>query len=80
MPQQRVLVDEISAKYVKMIASLHGNIDYIFRIYPYAVSSGVYWGFYYLFPGSRHLYTPEFKNEVRESHLFAIFAAMALPP
>lgn len=64
MPQQRALVEELSAKYVKMIASLHGNIDYIFRIYPYAIASAVCWGFYYLFPGSRHLYSTEFKNEI----------------
>lgn len=64
MPQQRALVEDISAKYVKMIATLHGNIDYVFRIYPYAVASGVCWGFHYLFPGSRHLYSTEFKNDV----------------
>lgn len=64
MPQQRALVEELSAKYVKMLATLLGNIDYIFRIYPYAISSGVCWGFHYLFPGSRHLYTSEFKNEI----------------
>ncbi|RLN86758.1 hypothetical protein BBJ28_00022435 [Nothophytophthora sp. Chile5] len=64
MTQQRVLVDELSAKYVKMVAMLHGSMDYLFRIYPYAVASGVCWGFHYLFPGSRHLYTPDFKNEV----------------
>lgn len=64
MPQQRALVEDISAKYVKMIATLHGNIDYIFRIYPYAVASAVCWGFHYLFPGSRHLYSTEFKNDV----------------
>lgn len=64
MPQQRALVDDLSAKYVKMLATLHRNIDYIFRIYPYAIASGVCWGFHYLFPGSRHLYTSEFKNEV----------------
>lgn len=64
MPQQRALVEDISAKYVKMIATLHSNIDYIFRIYPYAVASAVCWGFHYLFPGSRHLYSTEFKNDV----------------
>ncbi|TYZ62281.1 hypothetical protein PybrP1_011400 [[Pythium] brassicae (nom. inval.)] len=64
MPQQRALVDELSAKYVKMLATLRGNIDYIFRIYPYAIASGVCWGFHYLFPGSRHLYTSEFKNDI----------------
>jgi hypothetical protein len=40
------------------------NSDYLFRVYPYAVASGVCWGFHYLFPGSRHLYSTAFKNDV----------------
>lgn len=62
--QQRALVDELSARYVKMIASLQSNIDAVFRMYPYAVASAVCWGFHYLFPGSRHLYSVDFKNGV----------------
>ncbi|KAK1931549.1 hypothetical protein P3T76_012878 [Phytophthora citrophthora] len=62
--QQKALADDISAKYVKMVAALRGNIDYLFRVYPYAIASGVCWGFHYLFPGSRHLYTSEFKNDI----------------
>ncbi|KAG2502875.1 hypothetical protein BBO99_00002575 [Phytophthora kernoviae] len=64
LAQQRALADEISAKYVKMVAALRGSMDYLFRVYPYAIASGVCWGFHYLFPGSRHLYTQEFKNDV----------------
>ncbi|GMF11522.1 unnamed protein product [Phytophthora lilii] len=64
LAQQRALADEIGAKYVKMVAALRGSMDYLFRVYPYAIASGVCWGFHYLFPGSRHLYTPEFKNDV----------------
>lgn len=58
-------MDSISSRYVKMLASLQANMDFLFRIYPYAVASGVCWGFHYVFPGSRHLYSPDFKNEVR---------------
>ncbi|KAG6968235.1 hypothetical protein JG687_00003846 [Phytophthora cactorum] len=64
LAQQKALADEISAKYIKMVAALRGTMDYLFRIYPYAIASGICSGFYYLFPGSRHLYTPEFKNDV----------------
>ncbi|GMF38824.1 unnamed protein product [Phytophthora fragariaefolia] len=64
LAQQQALADEISSKYVKMVAVLRGNMDYLFRIYPYAIASAVCWGFHYLFPGSRHLYTPDFKNDV----------------
>ncbi|KAG3231765.1 hypothetical protein PI124_g23142 [Phytophthora idaei] len=63
LAQQKALADEISAKYIKMVAALRGTMDYLFRIYPYAIASGICSGFYYLFPGSRHLYTPEFKND-----------------
>ncbi|KAL4136791.1 hypothetical protein KRP22_000321 [Phytophthora ramorum] len=64
LAQQQALADEISTKYVKMVAGLRGSMDYLFRVYPYAIASGVGWGFHYLFPGSRHLYTTEFKNDV----------------
>ncbi|EGZ20498.1 hypothetical protein PHYSODRAFT_298607 [Phytophthora sojae] len=64
LAQQRALADEISSKYVKMVAALRGNMDYLFRVYPYAIASAVCWGFHYLFPGSRHLYSTEFKNDV----------------
>ncbi|KAG7383271.1 hypothetical protein PHYPSEUDO_003894 [Phytophthora pseudosyringae] len=64
LAQQRTLADDISAKYVKMVAALRGSMDYLFRVYPYAIASSVCWGFHYLFPGSRHLYTPEFKNDI----------------
>ncbi|ETI30595.1 hypothetical protein F443_22268 [Phytophthora nicotianae P1569] len=64
LAQQRALADEISAKYIKMVAALRGSMDYLFRVYPYAIASGICSGFYYLFPGSRHLYSPEFKNDV----------------
>ncbi|TMW57463.1 hypothetical protein Poli38472_003388 [Pythium oligandrum] len=62
--QQHALVDTISTRYVKMLASLRGSSDYLFRIFPYAIASGVCWGLHYLFPGSRHLYTAELKGEI----------------
>lgn len=63
--QQRALADAISAKYVKMITTtLSETRDNLLCIYPYAVASGICFGFYYLFPASRHLYTVDFKTEV----------------
>ncbi|DBA04163.1 TPA: LOW QUALITY PROTEIN: hypothetical protein N0F65_004271 [Lagenidium giganteum] len=61
---QHALVGEISGKYIKMVALLHATIDYVFKMYPYSVASAVCWGFHYLFPGSRHLYTTDLKNDV----------------
>jgi hypothetical protein len=57
-------VDAVSTRYVKILSTQRtSNSDYIFRVYPYAVASGVCWGLHYLFPGSRHLYSSDFKND-----------------
>ncbi|KDO32237.1 hypothetical protein SPRG_02715 [Saprolegnia parasitica CBS 223.65] len=54
----------ICGQYVKTLSFLRSNKDLIFRIYPYAIASAVCSGFHYLFPGSRHLYTNDFKSQV----------------
>ena len=36
--------------------------DFIFRFLPYVLAHAVYFGFYYLCPGSRHLYTRTFRK------------------
>lgn len=57
-------MEAISSRYVKVLASLPSSLDFLFRIYPYALASGVCWAFHYVFPGSRHLYSTDFKSEV----------------
>jgi hypothetical protein len=57
-------VEAISSRYIKVLASLPSNLDFLFRMYPYALASGVCWAFHYVFPGSRHLYSTDFKSEV----------------
>ncbi|KAF0731990.1 hypothetical protein Ae201684P_020922 [Aphanomyces euteiches] len=62
--EQSRLMESICSQYVKMLSALRLNKDLIFRIYPYAIAGSVCSGFHYLFPGSRHLYTNDFKHEV----------------
>lgn len=62
--EKRKLVTKISTQYVQMVSALQSNSDVFYRTYPYAVASAICWGFYYVFPGSRHLYTTMFKNKV----------------
>ncbi|OQR83492.1 hypothetical protein ACHHYP_14634 [Achlya hypogyna] len=62
--QDEDIMAAICGQYVKTLSFLRANKDLIFRIYPYAIASAVCSGFHYLFPGSRHLYTNEFKNKV----------------
>lgn len=36
--------------------------DFFFKHYPFVVSNAILWGFHYLCPGSRHLYSNAFKR------------------
>mmetsp|Transcript_8566 Transcript_8566/g.14232 ORF Transcript_8566/g.14232 Transcript_8566/m.14232 type:complete len:912 (-) Transcript_8566:200-2935(-) len=38
--------------------------DFTFRFIPFVLANGVYFGFYYVFPGSRHIYTKGFKKTI----------------
>ncbi|OQR98364.1 hypothetical protein THRCLA_06735 [Thraustotheca clavata] len=58
------IMTAICSQYIKTLSFLRSNKDLIFRIYPYAIASAICSGFHYLFPGSRHLYTNEFKSQV----------------
>ena len=68
---QRILLDTISSQYVQMLTSLRGNKDFVYQVYPYTIASAVCWGFHYLFPGSRHSFTPAFKTKV--CYLYIIY-------
>jgi hypothetical protein len=64
--EQEHLLRRAAAIYVQLLASkeLGANQDFFFKHYPYAVGHAIAAGFYYLCPGSRHLYTPTFKRIV----------------
>jgi len=71
--EERKIMESICSQYVKTLSFLRTNKDLIFRIYPYAISSAVCSGFHYLFPGSRHLYTNDFKNEVSKLNSYFVY-------
>ena len=62
--EQHYLLQHVAAIYVKMLSlrSLESHKDFFFKYYPYLLANAVFCGFYYLCPGSRHLYTPAFKR------------------
>jgi hypothetical protein len=62
--EQEHLLMDIAGTFVKLLANLKAHKDFFFKQYPYLLASSVTWGFHYLCPGSRHLYTPTFKRDV----------------
>ncbi|CAM9625683.1 unnamed protein product [Discosporangium mesarthrocarpum] len=62
--EQAHLLRLVSAKYVKVLG-MEGMDDYkdlFFKHYPFLVANAIFWGFHYLCPGSRHLYSNAFKR------------------
>jgi hypothetical protein len=53
------IVDEFTQR-----ALLEHEKDFIFRFFPYILTQAIFFGFYYLCPGSRHLYTKSFRKTV----------------
>eukprot|EP00638_Chattonella_subsalsa_P019330 CAMPEP_0117886550 /NCGR_PEP_ID=MMETSP0950-20121206/20436_1 /TAXON_ID=44440 /ORGANISM="Chattonella subsalsa, Strain CCMP2191" /LENGTH=824 /DNA_ID=CAMNT_0005743917 /DNA_START=218 /DNA_END=2693 /DNA_ORIENTATION=- len=62
--EQEHLLGRISAIYVNILQlkALEQSKDFFFKYYPYVSAKLVFWGFFYLCPGSRHLYTGAFRK------------------
>ena len=64
------LLRKLSAEYVKIVEVLskkaHGgnNKDFVFHYLPYIISNAVYYTFYFLCPGSRHMYSKGFRKTI----------------
>lgn len=64
------LLKKLSAEYVKIVELLskkaHGenNKDFVFHYLPYIISNAVYYTFYFLCPGSRHMYSKGFRKTI----------------
>lgn len=60
----------LSSEYVKIVEALSRHTheehekDFVFRFLPYILSNSIHWAFYYLCPGSRHVYTKSLKKTV----------------
>ena len=65
--EEEFLLRQSGSQYVKIIdllsnrASAEYEKDFMFRYLPYIISHSLFYGFYYLCPGSRHLYTKSYK-------------------
>ena len=76
---QQYLLEQLSATLVKLNGILGHHRDFFHRMYSYLIASAVTWGFHYVCPGSRHLYTATFKSAVFQS-VCEIIAGTTLCP
>lgn len=64
------LMRELSNDYAVIIASIaqrtysEDEKDHVYRYLPFLLASATYFGFYFLCPGSRHLYTKGFRKTI----------------
>ena len=62
--QQQELTEDICLRYVSMISTQSRQTEVFQKAYPYAIAAAVFWGFHYMFPGSRNRYTLSFRRHV----------------
>ena len=62
--EQAHLLRSVSNRYVGVLGTdgMEDYKDFFFKHYPFLVANAVIWGFHYLCPGSRHLYSNAFKR------------------
>lgn len=67
---EEFLLQRLSGEYVKIVELLskkaHGenNKDFVFQYLPFIISNAVYYAFYFLCPGSRHMYSKGFRKTI----------------
>lgn len=68
--EESFLVNGISEAYVRILELLGNKAraeyekDYVYTYLPYVLANAVYYGFYFICPGSRHLYTKGFRKTI----------------
>lgn len=62
--EQAHLLRFVASRYVAVLSTdgMEEYKDFFFKHYPFVVANAVLWGFHYLCPGSRHLYSNAFKR------------------
>jgi hypothetical protein len=67
---EKYLLKKLGSEYVKIVELLcwytHGenNKDFIFKYLPYLLTNAIYYSFYFLCPGSRHLYSKGLRKTI----------------
>eukprot|EP01041_Mallomonas_annulata_P002564 gene2564-5005_t len=83
--EEKHLLKILSAEYVNIVellsrhAPAENEKDFIFRYIPYILASSVFYAFYFLFPGGRHLYTKGFKKTVLLQIVQILFGIQLCP-
>ena len=65
--EQAHLLEQLARTNVKLMAILKMHKDFFYKSFPYLVASAIAWGFHYVCPGSRHLYTSSFRSSVYQT-------------
>lgn len=66
--EQSFILLLLSKEYKLLLELLNNNCkeehekDFVFKYLPYILTNAIFFAFYYLFPGSRHIYTKGFKK------------------
>lgn len=62
--EQVHLLQAVANRYVAVLGTegMDDYKDFLFKHYPFVIANAIVWGFHYLCPGSRHLYSNAFKR------------------
>ena len=83
--EERYLLKKISEFYVELVGMLskmthtQHEKDFFFRYAPYIMSNAVYYAFFYLCPGSRHMYGKGFKKTILMQIVQVLFGVQLCP-
>lgn len=78
--EQVHLLRSLSSAYVQLLSSQRGDeVDFFFQAYPYLLANTIISAFYYLCPGSRHLYNSTFKRILYSQTIKAMTGAEVSP-
>jgi len=67
---EKFLLGLLGSEYVSIVEMLSQQLpaehekDFIFKFFPYIISNALYYAFFYLCPGARHLYTKAFRKNI----------------
>jgi Protein of unknown function len=82
---EEFLLKLMGAEYVKLIellasrARVENEKDFVFKYLPYIYATSVFFGFYYMCPGSRHLYTKGFRKTLYMQVVQVMFGIQPCP-
>mmetsp|Transcript_41018 Transcript_41018/g.41894 ORF Transcript_41018/g.41894 Transcript_41018/m.41894 type:complete len:719 (+) Transcript_41018:210-2366(+) len=82
---EEYLLGKLGAEYVTIVELLSRLLpaehekDFVFKYFPYIIANSLFYGFYFLCPGARHLYTKSFRKNVLLQVVQVIFGYRLCP-